>query len=134
MSASGESLVTGRRHVVCARCHASWPYPRMTCAACGERSTARLLVYVEEGTSASEASGHVVPGAAALRGPALEERALFPHMRIEACEACRRYLIGVDLSRDARAVPVVDELAAIPLDLYAQEQGMSKLTPNLMGI
>jgi len=30
-------------------------------------------------------------------------------------------------------VPVVDELAAIPLDLYAREQGFSKITPNLMG-
>ena len=44
-----------------------------------------------------------------------------------------RYLIEVDLARDARAVPEVDELAALPLDLYAADQGLTKVTPNLMG-
>ena len=58
---------------------------------------------------------------------------LFPHLRIDACAACQRYLIDVDLGRDARAVPEVDELAAIPLALYAADQGLTKITPNLMG-
>jgi hypothetical protein len=30
-------------------------------------------------------------------------------------------------------VPEVDELTALPLDLFASEQGLSKITPNLMG-
>jgi len=30
-------------------------------------------------------------------------------------------------------VPEVDELAALPLDLYAAGHGLSKITPNLMG-
>lgn len=134
VSKSSESLVTGRRHLLCARCNASWAYARMTCAACGETSSDRLLVYSEEGTAAAQASGHVVPGAAAVRGAPLEERAFFPHMRVEGCETCHRYVIGVDLARDGRAVPLVDELAAIPLDLYAGERGMRKVTPNLMGM
>ena len=134
VSASGESLVTGRRHLVCARCQASWPYPRMTCAACGETSSGSLLVFAEEGTSASEATGHVVPGAAAVRTETTGARTRFPHLRVEACETCHRYLIGVDLAVDARAVPIVDEITAIPLDLYAQERGLSKVIPNLMGI
>ena len=37
------------------------------------------------------------------------------------------------MARDARAVPEVDELAALPLDLYAADQGLTKVTPNLMG-
>jgi FdhE protein len=131
---SGESLVTGRRQLVCARCQSSWAYPRMTCAACGETSSARLVVLAEQGTSAGEATGHVVPGAAAVRGDPTDARAKFPHLRVEACETCHRYLIGVDLARDGRAVPLVDELAAIPLDLYAQERGLTKVIPNLMGI
>jgi FdhE protein len=57
----------------------------------------------------------------------------FPHLRIDACATCERYLLDVDLSRDPRAVPEVDELAALPLDLYAAEHGLSKITPNLMG-
>ena len=58
---------------------------------------------------------------------------IFPHLRIDACASCERYLLDADLSRDPRAVPEVDELAALPLDLYAAEHGLSKITPNLMG-
>lgn len=104
---SGEDLVTGPRHLVCARCGAGWIHPRMVCAGCGEATTARLPVYTEA-----------------------EQ---FPHLRIDACETCRRYLLAVDLRRDAAAVPVVDELAAVPLDLYARERGLTKVTSNLMG-
>jgi len=105
---SGEELVTGPRHVVCARCGADWIRPRMVCAACGEETSSRLPVYSES------------------------ER--FPHLRIDGCESCHRYLIGVDLRRDAAAVPIVDELAALPLDLYARERGLTKVVPNLMGM
>jgi formate dehydrogenase maturation protein FdhE len=41
--------------------------------------------------------------------------------------------LTIDLDRDPRAVPLVDEIAAIPLDLYAKERGLTKLVPNLMG-
>ena len=58
---------------------------------------------------------------------------MFPHLRIESCSSCNRYLIDVDLGHDARAVPEVDELTALPLDLDAAERGLSKITPNLMG-
>jgi formate dehydrogenase maturation protein FdhE len=54
-------------------------------------------------------------------------------MRIDACAACSRYLLSIDLGRDPRAVPVVDELAAIPLDLHAADRGFTKVIPNLMG-
>jgi formate dehydrogenase maturation protein FdhE len=40
----------------------------------------------------------------------------------------------VDLSKDGHAVPLVDELAAIPLDLWAHEKGYSKLQLNLLGM
>ncbi|HXM54308.1 MAG TPA: formate dehydrogenase accessory protein FdhE [Candidatus Dormibacteraeota bacterium] len=104
---SGEELVTGPRHLLCARCAAGWTYPRMVCAGCGEATSNKLPVY-----SDSEQ---------------------LPHIRIDACETCQRYVLGVDMRRDATAVPVVDELAALPLDLYAKERGLSKVAPNLMG-
>jgi hypothetical protein len=107
---SGESLVSGRRSLLCARCSSSWECSRSVCPACGEAGEARLTTYAE---------GHETP--------------VFPHLRIAGCETCRRYLIEVDLQRDARAVPEVDELAAIPLDLHAADEGLTKLTPNLMG-
>jgi formate dehydrogenase maturation protein FdhE len=37
------------------------------------------------------------------------------------------------MARDPHAVPEVDELAGLPLDLYAADEGLTKITPNLMG-
>lgn len=105
---SGESLVTGPRTLVCSRCSGEWRLPRMTCAVCGETDTHKLPIYT-----------------------ALE---LYPHLRVDACESCRRYLVTVDLRKDARAVPEVDELVAIPLDLSAHEHGFEKAVLNLMGM
>ncbi len=104
---TNEALVTGPRYLLCSRCGNTWPYARMVCAACGENTTPRLPIYNET------------------------ER--LPHVRVDACESCHRYLLTFDLRKDTRAVPIVDELAALPLDLYAQEQGMTKIVPNLMG-
>jgi hypothetical protein len=123
-----EDLASGSRRLVCARCHGEWGYPRMTCTSCGEQSGSRLPVYSEVGTAAGERGG-VVRGL----GMPTETDALFPHMRIEACETCRRYLLNIDLAGDAQAVPLVDELSALPLDLYARDLGFTKITPNLMG-
>lgn len=131
---SGEDLVTARRYLVCARCSTGWAYPRMTCAACGETVASRLSVFAEEGTAEAEVSGHIIRGVDAPRRQAPARDLRFPHIRIEACETCSRYLLSVDLARDPTAVPVVDELAAIPLDLYASDRGLVKVVPNLMGV
>lgn len=131
---AGEDLATGLRYLICARCCASWGYARMTCPGCGEDSSSRLPIFNEEGTTAGE-RGSVVRGLPT--GPnghnGAEHKAVFPHIRIEACDTCRHYLLNIDLAADPAAVPVVDELAALPLDLYARERGFSKLIPNLMG-
>ena len=105
---ASEDLTTGPRYLVCSRCAAEWQYPRMTCAACGEQTTARL--------------------------PIFEDRDQLPGARVDGCESCHRYLLTIDLRRDAAQVPLVDELAAIPLDLYAKERGLQKVMPNLVGI
>ena len=76
---------------MCCRCGESWIYQRMTCAGCGEETPDKLPIFADA------------------------ER--FPHLRADACETCRRYVITVDLRKDAEAVPIVDELAALPLDL-----------------
>jgi len=127
---AGEDLATGPRRLVCARCHASWGYARMTCAGCGEDSSTKLTIFSEEGTASGE-RGSVIRGLPAgdVSGPS----AVFPHVRVEACETCKRYLLNIDLTDDGSAVPLVDEMTAIPLDLFARERGFSKITPNLMG-
>ncbi len=131
---AGEDLAAGGRFLCCARCHGTWGFPRMTCAGCGESSTSRLSIFSEEGTTSGE-RGSVVRGLPV--GPnghnGSAPKAIFPHVRIEACDACRGYLLNIDLAADPAAVPIVDELDALPLDLYARERGFAKITPNLMG-
>jgi FdhE protein len=108
LSDAGETLVSGPRMLLCSRCGGSWIHPRMTCPGCGEQTTARLPIFADA------------------------ER--FPHLRADACETCQRYLITVDLRKDADAVPVVDELVALPLDLELRKRGFAKVVPNLMAI
>jgi len=104
---SGEALVSGPRYLACSRCANNWVFSRMTCAGCGESTGTKLPIYQEQ------------------------ER--FPHVRVDGCQTCRKYLLTFDLRRDTSAVPVVDEIAALPLDLFARDQGLTKITPNLMG-
>ncbi len=93
--------------LVCSLCLHEWPFPRGKCAACGEDDEKRMSHYAASG---------------------------FDHIQVVACEACQTYLHSVDLSREIAAVPEVDELAALPLDIWAQQQGFRKLQPNFAGI
>lgn len=54
--------------------------------------------------------------------------------RIDACETCRVYLQTIDLTRDGHAVPVVDDLATVSIDLWAREQGYRRLRPHLLRV
>ncbi|HWN43534.1 MAG TPA: formate dehydrogenase accessory protein FdhE [Thermoanaerobaculia bacterium] len=96
-----------KRSLICSLCATEWDYRRIVCPACGEENVDKLPVYV------AEELGHV---------------------RVEACDTCRHYIKTIDLTKDGRAVPVVDELAAIPLSLWASENGYTKLSPNLLGL
>jgi hypothetical protein len=125
-SPGGDALVSGQRNLQCARCAAVWGYSRSACPFCGEAAGASRTVYAEEPTTRH---GPVVGPATEEPGPA----ATFPHLSLDACTQCRRYIIDVDTGRDGRAVPEVDELAALPLDLYAADHGLTKITANLMG-
>ena len=46
---------------------------------------------------------------------------------------CRCYIKSVDLRADGDAVPVVDDIATVELDLWARERGLAKVSPNLLG-
>jgi len=79
----------------------------MVCPACGSEDSAALPIFADTDQ--------------------------FPNVRADACEVCRQYLLTIDLPKDQNAVPVVDELAVLPLDLFVRERGFTKITPNLMG-
>ena len=96
-----------RRSLVCGFCLCEWEFRRIVCAGCGQEDQTRLPVYTA---------------------------AQFPHLRVECCDACHAYVKSVDLAKNGLADPLVDELAAVPLDLWAQEHGYAKLHPNLLGL
>ena len=96
----------GKRFLLCSFCLHEWEFRRILCATCGEETEAKLPVYVAE---------------------------QFRYIRVEACETCKFYLRTIDLTADGNAVPVVDDLAAIPLSLWAEEHGYARAQPNLLG-
>jgi formate dehydrogenase accessory protein FdhE len=104
---SGGSVDGGRRFLMCGDCLTSWPFQRLACVNCLEENPSKLSYNRAEA---------------------------MPDIRVECCDTCRRYIKTIDLTRNNRCVPTVDELAAIPLDLWAREQGYHKIQPNLAGI
>ncbi|MGP3956694.1 hypothetical protein ACTWPT_11890 [Nonomuraea sp. 3N208] len=127
--ASDDPLVSGRRMLRCARCAHEWTFSATTCPQCGE--TGKRTVHVEAPAEPQESGG--ARAAPRVGHGTANGDALFPHLRAESCETCRRYLIDIDLGRDPHAVPHVDELAAVPIDLHMADHGYTKITPNLMG-
>ena len=96
-----------RRSLACSFCLAEWEFRRILCPGCGEEDNSKLPVY-----TASE----------------------FDYVRVECCDTCKTYIKSVDLSKNGLAEPIVDEMAAAPLDLWAEQHGYSKLQLNLMGM
>jgi len=96
-----------KRSLICSLCATEWEFRRILCPGCGEEAVDKLPVY-----SASQ----------------------FEHVRVEACDTCHGYIKSVDLTRNGLAVPVVDELATVPLNIWADERGYTKLQPNLLGM
>ena len=96
----------GKRFLLCSLCQSEWPFRRVLCPACGEVDHEKLPRYSAEGT---------------------------PAARVEACDTCKLYLKSIDLTVDGMAVPLVDEVATAPLDLWAAEHDYQKIQLNLMG-
>lgn len=99
---------TSACRLICSRCSREWDYPRRKCGVCGEERLNQLALF--------------------------EAGDVLPHLRVDACRTCNTYMVTVDLRTDGKAVALVDELCAIPLDLWAGEQGFSKAHPNLLGV
>ena len=96
----------GKKSLICMLCAHEWAFRRIYCPACGEEREPQMAFY-----SAPEIA----------------------HVRVDVCDTCHVYLKSIDLTKTGLAVPVVDELATIPLDLWAREHGYEKLQINLLG-
>jgi formate dehydrogenase accessory protein FdhE len=95
-----------KKSLICMLCAHEWLFRRIYCPACGEEREPQMAFY-----SAPEIA----------------------HVRVDVCDTCHTYLKSVDLTKTGLAVAVVDELATIPLDLWALEHGYEKLQINLLG-
>lgn len=95
----------GQRSLICSFCLGEWEFRRILCPGCGEENHAKLPVYTAEELK---------------------------HVRVEGCDSCKNYIKTVDLTQSGLGEPIVDEMASIPLDLWAQSQGYTKLQSNLM--
>jgi FdhE protein len=96
-----------QRNLCCALCGGEWPFVRIRCPSCGEADPEKLPHFHDEARAAA---------------------------RIEGCETCKRYLKSIDLTLDARPIAEVDDLVTLSLDLWAQEQGYTRIEPGLAGI
>ena len=97
----------GARSLICSFCLAEWEFRRIVCPGCGEENEKKLPVF-----TASD----------------------FDYIRVECCDSCKTYIKTLDLTKNGRAEPLVDELASAPLDLWAREHGYAKLQHNLLGM
>ncbi len=96
-----------KKSLICMLCAHEWAFRRIYCPACGEEREPQMAYY-----SAPEIA----------------------HVRVDVCDTCHTYLKSIDLTKTGLAVPVVDELATMPLDLWAREHGYEKLQINLLGL
>jgi len=97
----------GKRSLLCSMCATEWLYRRVVCPSCGEENKDKLPIYIA---------------------------AELDYVRVDACDSCQTYLKSVDLTKNGLAVPVVDEIATVALNIWAEEHGYSKLEPNLLGM
>jgi FdhE protein len=97
----------GKRSLICSVCATEWNFRRVACPNCGEENKDRLPVYIAGGLD---------------------------YVRVDACDTCRTYMKSIDLTKNGHAVPVVDEIATISLNLWAEENNYQKFGPNLFGM
>lgn len=94
-----------KRSLICSFCSTEWEYRRIVCPTCEQEDVDRLPVYTAEA---------------------------FPLIRIEACDVCQTFIKTIDLTKDGRAIPIIDEIGSVPLTLWAEEKGYRKLEHNLL--
>jgi FdhE protein len=95
------------RWLLCSLCSTEWQFRRVLCPGCGEENKDKLPIY-----TATE----------------------FPAARVDACDNCQTYIKSIDLTKDGHAIPVVDEIATVALNIWAEEHDYAKLETNLLGM
>jgi hypothetical protein len=94
------------RGLVCGLCGATSLFSRTRCPSCLEEEPAKLPRFQAE---------------------------LFPAVRLDACESCRLYVKSIDLGLERSAIPEVDDLASLEMDLWAVREGYRRIEPGWGG-
>jgi len=99
--------VEGGKYLSCVLCNTSWLYYRTKCPKCGNVEDEAFEYFYDQ-----------------------ENR----YTQIQVCKKCNTYLKVIDLRIDGLAVPHIDDIATISLDLWAKEQGFEKYERNILGL
>jgi formate dehydrogenase maturation protein FdhE len=95
------------RMLHCGLCGLEWKFNRAQCPSCMEEKPDNLPVYRSDA---------------------------YPNVRIEACETCGRYVKSIDLTLDARPIAEVDDVVSLSMDLWAMDEGLTRIEPGLAGV
>lgn len=104
---SAPDAESGFRYLHCSLCGLEWSFNRISCPSCEEADPYKLPQFQND---------------------------VHKNVRIEACETCRRYVKSIDLTLDARPIPIVDDLLSLSMDLWAGEEGFTRIEPGLAGL
>ena len=95
-----------RRHT-CSFCGASYRAARLQCPFCLERGEDKLRMFTSDS---------------------------LPFFEVHVCKTCNNYIKLADLREQAEALPAaLSDLASLPLDMLARQEGYSRPTPSAWG-
>ncbi len=96
----------GARFLRCSLCLTDWLYIRTKCVECGNSEDDKLNYFVNDEIN---------------------------YVELQTCSLCNRYIKIVDLRKDGFAVPDLEDIATVSLDLWAEREGYVKVERNLLG-
>jgi len=100
-------LRNDKRSLWCGLCGSEYGFAGAGCTCCGEPDDQRRATYCTEDAE---------------------------HVWADACDTCGTYIKTIDLNADEEAVPAVEEMVTLGLNLWAEESGYRKREPNLLGM
>ncbi len=96
----------GVRFLRCSLCLTDWVYVRTMCVNCGNVEDDKMDYFMERGAD---------------------------YIQLQVCRKCKHYIKVVDLRKEGLAVPDLEDIASVALDLWAQERDYTKIERNIFG-
>jgi FdhE protein len=99
--------VEGAKFLVCSSCGFEWRFNRLGCPFCGNGDHRKLRSFNTE----ADGKGY----------------------RVDVCEGCKKYIKTIDLREvEGDAVPIVEDIGTLHLDIIAQKEGYTRSTTNIL--